>query len=162
MKNIILIYEGWYVETCYRYQAKLSAENAVIADWLIRLTTNQRNWGFGLCFLYLLNVKGFGWNHKRVDRIYQQLELNLRIKPKEATGWRTTCSTPLRKCRNSPPGGCGPIITSGPTWPSAASPRNRNWPWPLSLYLQARLKMGRLPLSNSAISKVAFKLIFIE
>lgn len=53
-------------ETCYRYQPKLSAENAQIADWLIRLTTNQRNWGFGLCYLYLRNVKGFGWNRKRV------------------------------------------------------------------------------------------------
>lgn len=70
-------------ETCYRYQAKLSSENAEIADWLIRLTHNQRNWGFGLCFLYLRNVKGFGWNHKRVYRIYCELELNLRIKPKK-------------------------------------------------------------------------------
>ena len=70
-------------ETCYRYQAKLSNENAEIADWLIRLTHNQRNWGFGLCFLYLRNVKGFGWNHKRVYRIYCDLELNLRIKPKK-------------------------------------------------------------------------------
>lgn len=42
-------------ETCYRYQPKLSDENAEIADWLIRLTHNQRNWGFGLCFLYLRN-----------------------------------------------------------------------------------------------------------
>ena len=47
-------------ETCYRYQPKLSEENADIADWLIRLTHNQRNWGFGLGFLYLRNVKGFG------------------------------------------------------------------------------------------------------
>jgi hypothetical protein len=39
--------------TCYRYQPKRSDENAVIADWLIRLTHNQRNWGFGLCFLHL-------------------------------------------------------------------------------------------------------------
>lgn len=70
-------------ETCYRYQAKLSDENVEIADWLIRLTHNQRNWGFGLCFLYLRNVKGFGWNHKRVYRIYRELELNLRIKPKK-------------------------------------------------------------------------------
>ena len=70
-------------ETCYRYQAKLSVENEEIADWLIRLTHNQRNWGFGLCFLYLRNVKGFGWNHKRVYRIYRELELNLRIKPKK-------------------------------------------------------------------------------
>lgn len=70
-------------ETCYRYQSKLSDENAEIADWLIRLTHHQRNWGFGLCFLYLRNVKGFGWNHKRVYRIYRALELNLRIKPKK-------------------------------------------------------------------------------
>jgi putative transposase len=70
-------------QTCYRYQAKLSSENAKIADWLIRLTGNQRNWGFGLCFLYLRNVKGFLWNHKRVYRIYRKLELNLRIKPKK-------------------------------------------------------------------------------
>lgn len=69
--------------TCYRYQSKLSDENIEIADWLIRLTHNQRNWGFGLCFLYLRNVKGFGWNHKRVYRIYCELELNLRIKPKK-------------------------------------------------------------------------------
>ncbi|SEA16905.1 putative transposase [Desulfuromusa kysingii] len=70
-------------ETCCRYQVKLSAENEEIADWLIRLTHNQRNWGFGLCFLYLRNVKGFGWNHKNVYRIYRELELNLRIKPKK-------------------------------------------------------------------------------
>lgn len=70
-------------QTCYRYQAKLSPENDVIADWLVRLTSNQRNWGFGLCFLYLRNVKSFGWNHKRVYRIYRELELNLRIKPKK-------------------------------------------------------------------------------
>lgn len=70
-------------ESCYRYQPKLSEENEKIADWLIRLTHNQRNWGFGLCFLYLRNVKGFGWNHKRVYRIYRELELNQRIKPKK-------------------------------------------------------------------------------
>jgi len=43
--------------TCYRYQPKRSSENAVIADWLVRLTHNQRNWGFGLCFLHLRNVE---------------------------------------------------------------------------------------------------------
>jgi len=69
-------------ETCYRYQPKLSGDNQLIADWLLRLTTTNRNWGFGLCFLYLRNVKGFMYNHKRVYRIYRELELNLRIKPK--------------------------------------------------------------------------------
>ncbi len=70
-------------ETCYRYQAKNSQENDKIADWLLRLTQAYKNRGFGLCFLYLRNVKGFPWNHKRVYRIYRELELNLRIKPKK-------------------------------------------------------------------------------
>lgn len=69
-------------ESGYHYQAKLSSENELIADWLMRLTQTYRRWGFGLCFLYLRNVKGFDWNHKRVYRIYKELELNLRIKPK--------------------------------------------------------------------------------
>jgi putative transposase len=70
-------------ETCYRYQPKLSDENAEIADWLLKLTGANRNWGFMLCYLWLRNVKGFKWNHKRVYRIYRELELNLRIKPKK-------------------------------------------------------------------------------
>jgi len=69
-------------ETCYRYRPKLSDENAEIADWLVQLTHNQKDWGFGLCRDYLRNVKGFCWNHKRIYRIYCELELNLRIKPK--------------------------------------------------------------------------------
>lgn len=69
-------------ETCYRYQAKLSNDNALIADWLLRLTYTNRKWGFGLCFLYLRNVQGFPFNHKRIYRIYRDMELNLRIKPR--------------------------------------------------------------------------------
>ncbi len=70
-------------ETCYRYEAKHKAENEEIADWLLRLTHNHRTWGFMLCFLYLRNVKGLVWNHKRVYRIYRELELNLRIRPRK-------------------------------------------------------------------------------
>ena len=63
--------------------ATLNGENEGIADWLERLTTNKRTCGFGLCFLYLRNVQGYSWNHKRVYRIYCELALNLRIKPKK-------------------------------------------------------------------------------
>ena len=38
-------------ETCYRYQPKLSDDNELIADLLLGLTQNQRNWGFGLLSL---------------------------------------------------------------------------------------------------------------
>jgi putative transposase len=69
-------------ETCYRYHATLSGDNARISDWLLRLAYANRTWGFGLCFLWLRNVKGMPYNHKRVYRIYRQRELNLRIKPK--------------------------------------------------------------------------------
>ena len=70
-------------ETCYRYQPKLDAENGRIADLLVGLTQARRNWGFGLCFLHFRNVQGHTWNHKRVYRIYRELELNMRIKPKK-------------------------------------------------------------------------------
>ena len=70
-------------ETGYRYPSRLSREHAEIADGLIRLTHTHRHWGFGLCFLYLRNVKDYGWNPKRVYRIYRERELNLRIQPKK-------------------------------------------------------------------------------
>jgi putative transposase len=82
--SIKLACEAFQVsETCYRYQPKGRAENDVIADWLTRLTENRRNWGFGLCYLYLRTVKGNLWNYKWVYRIYKELDLNLRIKPKK-------------------------------------------------------------------------------
>lgn len=72
-------------ETCYWYEAKLLDETAEIADWLVRLAKFEktRRWGIGFCDLFLRNVKGFSWNHKRVRHIYCELELNHRIKPRK-------------------------------------------------------------------------------
>ena len=70
-------------ESAYRYRPQRNVENDRIGEWLVRLTDNHRSWGFGLCYLYLRNVKGFQWNHKRVYRIYRELELNLRIRPRK-------------------------------------------------------------------------------
>ena len=69
-------------ETCFRYSPRRDDENEMIADLLVGLTKVHKTWGFGLCFLHLRNVKGHVWNHKRVHRIYCELELNLRIKPR--------------------------------------------------------------------------------
>ena len=70
-------------ETCYRYSPLLSDENEEIADLLVGLTNAKKTWGFGLCFLHLRNLQGQVWNHKRVYRIYCELALNLRIKPRK-------------------------------------------------------------------------------
>ena len=66
----------------YYYQSKGKAEDEQIADCLIKLTQANKRWGFKLCFFYLRNVQGAVWNHKRVYRIYKELALNLRIKPR--------------------------------------------------------------------------------
>lgn len=50
----------------------------MIADLLMRLASNQRYWCFGLCYLYLRNVKGFRLNHKRIYRIYRELRIKLK------------------------------------------------------------------------------------
>lgn len=53
-------------ETCYRHRPKLDHDNRAIADWLIELSEQEPNWGFGLCYLYVRNTLGFRWNHKQV------------------------------------------------------------------------------------------------
>ena len=68
--------------TSYYYQPKTEDDNQQIAKLFIELTNSHKNWGFKLCFFYLRNVLGLPYNHKRVYRIYRELELNLRIKPK--------------------------------------------------------------------------------
>ncbi len=70
-------------QSCYRYESTTNAGNEQIAQWLMRLTDNHRTCGFGLCFLHPRNVKRFVWNHKRVYRVYTELELNLHIKPRK-------------------------------------------------------------------------------
>ena len=61
---------------------RMFADLSMQADLLEGLTKAHRTWGFGLCFLDMRNVQGHPWNHKRVYRIYCELELNVRIKPR--------------------------------------------------------------------------------
>lgn len=67
-------------ETCFQYSPKRNVDNGEIADLLLGLVKVKEAWGFGLCFLHMRNVRGHLWDHKRVYRIYRDLELNLRIK----------------------------------------------------------------------------------
>jgi putative transposase len=70
-------------ETCYRYSPKLDDENEQIADLLLGLTKRAKTWGFGLCFLYLRNVKGHPGTTSASTGSTRELELNLRIKPRK-------------------------------------------------------------------------------
>jgi putative transposase len=66
-------------EICYRYQPTLSSENAEIADWLVRLTHKQCNWGFGLSSCTCITSKAMdGWNRKRVYHFYLPVYLTWR------------------------------------------------------------------------------------
>mgnify|MGYP000913360247 FL=1 len=70
--------------SAYRYTPINQSDNELIAQLLLDILAqpSHQRWGFGLCFDYLRKIKGYHWNHKRVYRIYCELKLNLRIKPK--------------------------------------------------------------------------------
>ena len=71
---------------CYWHASRRQPDDEVI-DVLLRLAQSRPRWGFGLMFDWIRS-RGANWNHKRVYRVYKELELNLRIKPKKRLAWR--------------------------------------------------------------------------
>jgi putative transposase len=67
--------------TVYRYKAK-SSNDEELREHLLNLAARKPRWGFQKMVAYLKN-QGYGWNHKRVRRVYRDLGLNLRVKPKK-------------------------------------------------------------------------------
>jgi len=65
----------------YRYQPK-DRDDEAIQQVLLDLAGRKPRWGFKKIYQYLRN-QGRSWNHKRVHRIYCELKLNLRVKPKK-------------------------------------------------------------------------------
>jgi len=65
----------------YRYQAK-KTDDPQIEQELHQLAERKRSWGYGKMIDYLKH-QGYGWNHKRIYRVYCDLGLNLRRKPKK-------------------------------------------------------------------------------
>ena len=67
--------------TAYRHQSQQTDDGEIgrllkgIAEWKPR-------WGFKKMHDYL-KLQGYCWNHKKVHRIYSQLGLNIRVKPKK-------------------------------------------------------------------------------
>ena len=72
----------------YYYKHKIDPDDAPLQDKLTRLAEENRRWGFWKMFHYLRG-QAMPWNHKRVYRIYTQLNLNIRRKPKKRLPSRT-------------------------------------------------------------------------
>jgi putative transposase len=73
--------------SAYRYQAKKPDDEA-IRSVLLELAARKPRWGFRKMADYSKN-QGYDWNHKRVRRVYCELGLNLRIKPRKRLPART-------------------------------------------------------------------------
>lgn len=65
----------------FHYQCR-KLNDGEVAQELLQLAGRKPRWGFGKMADYLKN-QGRGWNHKRIRRVYCELRLNLRIKPKK-------------------------------------------------------------------------------
>jgi putative transposase len=66
----------------WHYDPVRDAEDAQIVEVLNSIADRHVTWGVGLMFMHLRNQLGYTWNHKRVRRLYIELGLNLRIKPR--------------------------------------------------------------------------------
>ncbi len=69
------------------YQAT-KTDDSVIEQELLALAARKPRWGFAKMADYLRNQK-HAWNHKRIYRVYCDLKLNLRVKPKKRLPTRT-------------------------------------------------------------------------
>lgn len=58
--------------------------DAEVVDALNGIVAKRTRWGFWKCFRRL-RADGYGWNHKRVHRVYCQMRLNLKRKAKRRT-----------------------------------------------------------------------------
>ena len=66
----------------YYYKSIKKVKDEAIIRLLKQLAQAHPRWGFRK-MLAKLKHQGYEWNHKRVDRIYVELGLNIRIKPKK-------------------------------------------------------------------------------
>ena len=69
-------------KTAYYYQPKKRDDDAEIIAYLTSLAETHKRWGFDKMLLKAKLDKQ-PWNHKRLYRIYCELGLNLRVKPRK-------------------------------------------------------------------------------
>lgn len=67
--------------SAYHYQAR-KVNDEEIQRALSEISDRKPRWGLRKMVAYLKN-QGYPWNHKRIRRVYCELGLNLRVKPKK-------------------------------------------------------------------------------
>ena len=72
----------------YRYQPIKNKDNEMIKKLLLKLSSQHPQYGFRVLFGIIRSL-GHPWNHKRVRRLYCELKLNLKRKPKKRLAPRT-------------------------------------------------------------------------
>lgn len=77
----------------------MKASDREIIDCLLEIANKKLRWGFDKMFKWIRR-KGYEWNHKRVRRIYCELQLNLRIKPKKRLAPRVKTALKVPEKRN--------------------------------------------------------------
>ena len=65
----------------FRYQS-MRPDDSAIKKELLALAAQKPRWGFGMMLAYLKR-NCHDWNHKRIRRVYCELHLNLRVKPRK-------------------------------------------------------------------------------
>ena len=60
----------------YRRPTDKAERDAPVVDVLNQIIAKHGRWGFELCYYWMRN-HGYGWNHKRVWRVYKDMGLNL-------------------------------------------------------------------------------------
>jgi putative transposase len=73
--------------TAFAYQSVKSPDHD-ISNCLMKIAEKNLRWGFDKMFKWLRR-EGYEWNHKRVYRVYCDLKLNIRVKPKRRLAPRT-------------------------------------------------------------------------
>lgn len=69
-------------KTAYYYQSIKQSDDAEIKAYLLSLSLEHKRWGFEK-MMQKAKSDSKPWNHKRVYRVYCELKLNIRVKPRK-------------------------------------------------------------------------------
>lgn len=85
--------------TGFRYEPRRPDDGEIIAR-LLDLAERKPRWGLGK-MAGRLRLDGYHWNHKRIRRVYRQLQLHIRVRPKKRLPSRSPLPLAVPETTNS-------------------------------------------------------------